>query len=332
MPTTNQTVLHFDFGIATYAIAGFGGSGTISANDTALFSAFGLNFTYSSNASNSNFDTGNSGMLNVRGTDTLALSTGNASHIFSNATLDFGIVYGNASISFLNSTGSVVAQFTNSDINPSGSLHFAGEFTSIQFKSSLLMNIDTVTMSVNCFLTGTRILTPTGYKAVETLAQGDLITTAAGGTTVLKWRGEQKIASAFKNPDDVNPICIRANALGLGYPEQDFYLTSDHALGIDGQLINAACLINNDTIYRVPGLLGNFVYHHLETENHELIVAEGVPVESFIDYAGYDGFEIIDDRRDHPPIREMPLPRISAKRLVDPDLTLVLDYGHQIAA
>jgi len=332
MPTINQTVLNFDFGVATYAINGFGPSGTIAAGDTATMAALGVNFTYSSALSNSNIDTANSGMLNVRGTDTLALAPSNASHFFSNATLDFGIVFGTASVSFLNSTGGVVGQFTNADINPSGSLYFAGQFSSVRFKSSLLMNIDTMTVSLNCFLTGTQIMTPSGPKPVEDLEQGDLISTALGGTTTLHWRGEQHVNAQFRDPEKINPICVRADALRPGFPARDLYVSGDHALGIDGQLINAFCLVNGDTIYQVSRMSGEFTYHHLQTDCHELILAEAVPVESFVDYAGYDHFDNPPNTVTGPAIAEMSLPRISAKRLVDPILQMLLSDDRMLAA
>ena len=116
MPTSNQTQIFFDFGVSTYSVNGFGAGGTIAAGNSATFHAIGLNFTYSSAGSNSNFDSSDSGMLNVRGTDTMMLTLGNDSHTFSNLTLDFGIVYGDASITFLNSTGATVAQYTAADI------------------------------------------------------------------------------------------------------------------------------------------------------------------------------------------------------------------------
>ena len=62
-----------------------------------------------------------------------------------------------------------------------------------------------------------------------------------------------------------------------------------------------------------------FTYYHIETDSHELLLAEGVPAESYIDYLSRDRF-------DNPPeadgrvIPEMALLRVSAARLVPAEL------------
>ena len=103
-------------------------------------------------------------------------------------------------------------------------------------------------------------------------------------------------------------------------------MTADHALLFDDMLINAGTLVNGTTIRLLPlaGLPARFNYWHLELEKHECVVANGVPAESFIDYVGRSGFDNYDeylalagaDRL----IKEMPFARISAHRLVPPDL------------
>ena len=61
-------------------------------------------------------------------------------------------------------------------------------------------------------------------------------------------------------------------------------------------------------------------YYHVETENHDVILAEGAAAETFIDYldrCGFDNYqEYLDLYGAERVIHEMPLPRISAGRLV----------------
>ena len=63
-----------------------------------------------------------------------------------------------------------------------------------------------------------------------------------------------------------------------------------------------------------------FNYWHVELEEHECIVANGVPAESIIDYVGRSGFDNYGEYLDlvgaDRLIPEMPLPRISARRLL----------------
>ena len=85
----------------------------------------------------------------------------------------------------------------------------------------------------------------------------------------------------------------------------------------------------------MPSLPASFNYWHVELENHECVVANGVPAESFIDYVGRSGFDNYDeylalagaDRL----IKEMPFARLSARRLL-PAKRVAGIAGHRAAA
>ena len=149
--------------------------------------------------------------------------------------------------------------------------------------------------------------------------------TADGRQTEVKWLGVQDVNTKLSNPANVNPILIKANALADGVPARDMRISGDHALAIDGVLYNADTLINGRTITRVTSMpLTGFNYYHVETEGHELLLAENTPAETFIDYAGRDSF-INGEEATSENIAEMPMPRISSARLVDPSLKAHLD-------
>lgn len=199
-----------------------------------------------------------------------------------------------------------------------------GNYSAIKFTLSTSfppgdakLSINDINFSVLCFCAGTAIAAPDGPVAVEDLAPGDRILTADGGATTVKWLGEQPFDIRLAHPAKVNPICIKAGALADGVPARDLWVSPDHAIGIDGYLINAGALVNGETIYQIRDMpLDGFIYYHIETDGgHELLLAEGVAAESFIDYAGTDSFVNGDDR-DGAVIAEMDLPRISAARLV----------------
>ena len=144
----------------------------------------------------------------------------------------------------------------------------------------------------NCFLAGTLIATPGGAVAVEDLKVGDLILTADGGTVAVRWVGRQEVSSRFGPAGRLMPVRILAGALGEGLPLRDLTLTADHALMIDGVLVNAGALVNGETVIEVPPTeFGEgYTVYHVETVDHRVILAEGAPAETYIDYVGRRAF------------------------------------------
>lgn len=181
---------------------------------------------------------------------------------------------------------------------------------------SIELLVASVTFNFLCFCAGTRIATPEGFTLVEDLKPGDLVCVTDGRAVPVKWLGKQPVNTQLTHPRKVNPICITAGALGDSLPERDLRVSQDHAIAIDGHLINAGALVNGTTIYQERETpREGFTYYHVETDAHELILAEGIAAESFIDYAARDAFENGDEGHDRV-IEEMDLPRISSARMV----------------
>ncbi len=180
--------------------------------------------------------------------------------------------------------------------------------------------------AANCFLTGTKIATPSGARAIETLVPGDAILTADDRITQVVWVWRQDAITLRGLAPARAPICISADALGPGCSTHDLTVTADHALLIDGLLINAGALVNGSTIRplspdEMPPRHGLW---HIETAAHELILAEGCAAETFLDYTGRAGFDTHGaylarygaDRL----IAELPLTRICTARHLPPAL------------
>ncbi|MCP3972469.1 MAG: hypothetical protein GY717_19540, partial [Rhodobacteraceae bacterium] len=75
--------------------------------------------------------------------------------------------------------------------------------------------------------------------------------------------------------------------------------------------------VNGTSIHQVSDMpLDGFTYYHVETETHELILAEGCAAESYLDIPDRSAFVNGAERADAPVIEEMDLPRISTSRLV----------------
>ncbi len=144
-----------------------------------------------------------------------------------------------------------------------------------------LVNLGTLE-NVECFATGTRLLTPHGERAVETLKTGDGVVTLAGVVKPIEWIGHRHI-DCRRHPDPrlVSPVCIRAAAFGPGLPHRDVWLSPDHAVFFEDVLIPIKYLINGTTIAQMP--TREVVYYHIELERHDVLLAEGLPAESYLD-------------------------------------------------
>jgi hypothetical protein len=79
----------------------------------------------------------------------------------------------------------------------------------------------------------------------------------------------------------VRPVRIRADAFGPNLPRRDLFLSPDHALYAEGVLIPVKHLINGDTIRQID--LPAVTYVHVELPQHGVILAEGLPAESYLD-------------------------------------------------
>lgn len=140
--------------------------------------------------------------------------------------------------------------------------------------------------TVQCFSTGTGILTIRGEVSVEELSVGSILELANGGTRPVVWIGHRSIdCRRHSRPTDVWPIGIRAHAFGAGKPHTDLFLSPDHAVFLNGSLLPIKSLVNGTTIAQERA--DKITYYHVELGVHEVIVAHGLPCESYLD---------IDDR------------------------------------
>jgi hypothetical protein len=71
-------------------------------------------------------------------------------------------------------------------------------------------------------------------------------------------------------------------------PRRDLLVSPDHAVFVDGKLICARQLINGTTI-RQEKDLPSVEYFHVELDTHAVLLAEGLPVESYLN-TGNQGF------------------------------------------
>ena len=179
---------------------------------------------------------------------------------------------------------------------------------------------DTVQIDVICFYPGTLVRTPDGEVRVESLARGDLVMTSDGRTLPVSWLGRQTVSRRFADPLRVLPIRIKAGALAENVPSRDLLLSPDHAVLVDGALIQAGGLINGTSIVRETNTPPVFTYYHVEVDDHSLILAENTPAETFVDNVDRMNFDNWAEHQalypDGKVIEELPYPRAKSHRQV----------------
>ena len=155
--------------------------------------------------------------------------------------------------------------------------------------------------TATCFASGTLIRTMQSDIAVEALRVGEMVVTASGMRRPVRWIGHRFLdGHGCVLPHDQQPIRIRAEAFGAGLPQRDLLLSPGHPVlvgadadGEGGHLVPIMCLINGTTIERVAA--ESVTYWHVELDSHDILLAEGLPAESYIDlgsrswFAGAEG-------------------------------------------
>jgi hypothetical protein len=146
--------------------------------------------------------------------------------------------------------------------------------------------------SYHCLLRGTGILTSCGEVPVEQLTVGALVETLNGPLPV-KWIGHRRYRKAASSSwhQSVAPVRVARFALHDQYPHRDLFLSPGHSLFVDGVLIPVKHLINDSSVARAEMDDREIIeYFHVELENHEVLFAEGAPVESLLVSDGREGF------------------------------------------
>jgi hypothetical protein len=168
-----------------------------------------------------------------------------------------------------------------------------------------------------CYLKGTMILTDQGYKKIELLKVGDNVVTKGViyentyinidepfTITPITW------IDKFKSPNlnkEHFPICIKANAFEEKIPFENLYVSPGHRILIDGKMILAKDLINEDTIFQDNTFI-SIEYYHFEVETHSSVLANGVLSETYLNYDNRDIFTNGKRESDLPIVRSYVTP------------------------
>lgn len=138
-------------------------------------------------------------------------------------------------------------------------------------------------IGIPCFVAGTQIQTPTGWRAIETLSLGDMVQTQAGPACII-WAGTRNLSAAdlAARPTD-KPIHFDTGTIGNTAPLR---LSPQHAVALrrpDGhiRLVRARHLAEAKMRgVRVANGVKTVRYHHILLNHHGVLSAAGAAVES----------------------------------------------------
>jgi hypothetical protein len=158
-------------------------------------------------------------------------------------------------------------------------------------------NGDVNVAQVLCFLQGTRMMTPAGEASVETLRVGDAVLTVSGAARPITWIGHRVLdETLLAAHPQMGPVRILPGAFGQNLPARSLYLSPGHPVlvgadtdGEGGVLVPLMCLINGTSVAREH--VDTVIYWHVELDGHDILLAEGLPAESFLDDGNRSWFE-----------------------------------------
>ncbi|GCD51653.1 Hint domain-containing protein [Acetobacter pasteurianus] len=140
-----------------------------------------------------------------------------------------------------------------------------------------------------CFLAGSMIRTSEGDVAVEDIQIGDQLVTFDWKhnkevTHPVVWVGKAHAMVRAGLPDDEAgyPVRVLKDAIADGVPYKDMLITAEHCLFFEGKFVPVRMLVNGVSIFYDKSIT-SYDYYHVETEQHSVIMADGMLTESYLD-------------------------------------------------
>ncbi|WBU56799.1 Hint domain-containing protein [Paracoccus sediminicola] len=168
--------------------------------------------------------------------------------------------------------------------------------------------VDDVYLGVVCFTAGTMIATPDGPRAVETLAEGSMVTTLTHGDQPIRWIGHRHLSPAeLAAKPNLRPIRIRRSALGPGIPARDMVVSPQHRMLVSSAIVHRMYGANSVLIaarkllplHGVEEITADAPvdYWHFLCDRHEIVTADGALAETL--YLGTQALRNMTDEARH---------------------------------
>lgn len=182
---------------------------------------------------------------------------------------------------------------TNEDIDLNGDGVIGPEE---QADASFSSDLNVLTLeSLICFAAGTLIETPEGPRPIETLREGDLVTTLDAGPQPIRWIGGRETEGLGAHA----PVCIGRGVIGN---LRDLWVSQNHRVVVRGAqaellfgepevLVAAKHLVDGRTVRIVPRR--KVAYWHFLLDAHQIVFAEACATESL--YPGQESLKAVSD-------------------------------------
>lgn len=191
-------------------------------------------------------------------------------------------------LNIIDSTGAVIGRI---DFNPSDTQSGTVTYVDSNGNTTSTITFSNIEKIVPCFTPGTMIATRLGLMPVESLRPGDEVLTRDHGYRPIEWIGSQTIgAPRLAVEPALQPVRIRAGALGPGMPDRDLLVSRQHRMllqDVRAELLfgEAEVLVRALHLVGLPGVdvveLPEVTYIHLLFDRHEVVLADGCWSESF---------------------------------------------------
>ncbi|QRZ14124.1 Hint domain-containing protein [Paracoccus methylovorus] len=157
-------------------------------------------------------------------------------------------------------------------------------------------------LRVPCFTAGTLILTAHGEVPIEQIRVGDLVQTRDNGLQPVRWIGSRKLSAIELGAmPKLQPIRIRAGALGPDAPRQDLLVSPQHRVlvrskiaqkmfGASEVLVAAKQLLQLDG-FDIATDVSEVTYFHMLFDRHEVVTSNGAETESL--YTGPEALKSV---------------------------------------
>lgn len=157
-------------------------------------------------------------------------------------------------------------------------------------------------LAVVCFAAGTLIATERGEVAIEELRSGDLVFTRDNGLQPIRWIGSRKLrVGALQNNPKLQPIRIKAGALGTGVPAMDLLVSPQHRVLVRSTIAQkmfgtAEVLVAAKQLVLLDGIdiaedVQEVEYFHMLFDGHEVVISNGAETESL--YTGPEALKSV---------------------------------------
>ena len=189
----------------------------------------------------------------------------------STTNLTNGFSSGSAVISFTPSAGdNGVYSYTIICISGTGGSNING-------LNSVSGNI-IIDTTIPCIVSGQKILTPNGYKLIDNIYNGDMITTSQNKDVVaLNYK------KAFEFTTDITaPYIIPKDSIYPSYPPKDIFLSADHKIKTNHNWVTPKELSKYNSEIRQINIGKPVTYYNIETPNYSTdhLVLEGTTIAS----------------------------------------------------